>query len=215
MIDEHGFYHLEKIQKPTEEKSGKSESKKKKKKTKSPKFKKGGWKDRLYHAIRKFKIPHCVIRFHFDKLRNLIVKGEDVIEFGASDAKKMLKSKSDYVLINAYCGQYVRIPMESYRKLCRIRCIQIHRKLIGTYDGIEEYDVYEDDKTICNINDLMEYIVEHRAGANGVYELACACCGYGYTEFDIQMVIEFRDGHVKTYRSDMNDFMKDFGLVPF
>lgn len=231
MFDQNGFYHLTpKIDlsnlsyNMSSAATESNKSDKREKKAKEPKFKKGSWKHVLWKKLTKWKSSRFVEDFHFVKMENLmlyhehsgIYKAESFKQLMKKSKLKKLKERGDvYVLINTYDDTYTKIPLESYLKLLKVDRIIVEYHLSGSFDGLEECDIYENTVILDNINDLLSYTNQHRAGINGVYDIQSYCCAYVDYRFKFRLVIRFVDGSVKTYKSDMNDFMKDFGLRPF
>lgn len=214
--DENGFIRLTRTNKKDEDEPKKE---KKSKQAKKVKFKKGSWKHRLYKLLEKWKSSPFVIKGHFVKLKNLlVVLGKDgkSIEFTEKLKNKNLDGDVNrYVLINCYNGIYTRISSKAYKKLCLIDKISISFRLEGSYDETESYDVYQNEFVIDNINDLLSFVNFHRCGIEGVYEMMCSCCTFTLYDYHFKVVVLMRDGTVKTYKSDLNDFMKEFDLIQF
>lgn len=229
MINNNGFYQLTPkvdLTKNTLNSQVMSHQSKKsnKKTTEKPKFKKGSWKHVLWKKIQKFKSSRFVEEFHFVKMTNYLVyknsKNDYKMEEFSTRIKKSkiakLKQSSDaWVLINSHDLEFVKVSLKSYLKLMKIDKIAIEYKLTGTYDDVDQCDIFETMCMIDNVNDLFRFIKQHRAGINGVYEMQSYCCEYMSFVFSFKMVVQMRDGQVKTYKSDMNDFMKDYGLYLF
>ena len=223
MLDKNGFYRLS----PKVDISqliGKSkEEKKPKPKAKEPRFKKGSWKQVLYKKLKKWKSSRYVEDFHFVKAKNLVIytgsgdtlKAETFDHVMKKSRLKKLKSKDGFVMIYAYDDTYTKISIESYLKLLEIDRIIIEFHLSASFDGLDECDVYENTLVIDNINDLLAFINQHRAGINGVYEIQANCCCFTDYTFQMKMVVKKIDGSVQTYKSDMNDFMKEYKLRQF
>ena len=227
MFDQDGFFHIERIKPVVQNECTKQDNKMKKKKSKS-KFKSGSWKYKLHQKLMSYQIPACVKDFHFHKFQNFVfLKPEDnnVLKqrmcmfnhkLDKSVRNKFDKDESSaVVMLNAGDMTYVQVSMDSYKKLCKISKMIISCTVYAVDDEEEETKVYTKTDTICNLSDLMAYIVQHRACVNGVYEIECNCMGYSYNRFDIKIIVELKDGSLKTYRSDMNDFMSDYGLYLF
>ena len=227
MFDQDGFFHIERIKPVVQNECTKQNNKTKKKKSKS-KFKSGSWKYKLHQKLMSYQIPACVKDFHFLKLHNFIFsKPEDnnVLKqrmcmfnekLDKSVRNKFSKDESSaVVMLNAGDMTYVQVSLDSYKKLCKINKMIISCTVYAVDDDGEETKFYTKTDTICNLSDLMAYIVQHRACVNGVYEVECNCMGYSYNRFDIKIIVELKDGSLKTYRSDMNDFMSDYGLYLF
>lgn len=225
MFDNDGFYHLTTKQSALPTKAWKpSEPIKEKKPKKKDKFKKGSWKYFLWKRLRKWVSSRFVEEFHFVKLTNYLTYGSRVggykteefcTKLKKSKIKKAKQAEESMVLVNSYSREFNQISLKSYLKLMEIDKIAIEYELIGDLDGVERCTVYDTTITIDNINDLMEFIKNHRAGINGVYDIQCYCCAYTTYEFKFKMLVHMRDGSFKTYKSDMNDFMKDFDLYCF
>lgn len=216
MFDENGFYHLTPKVKPTVQPA----EHKKKKKSDKP-FKKGGWKSRLYKLGKKWKTsPYCE-RFHFTKMKNLLVRSDKsgtstLTEFDHKLKNKIIRKDSNaYTLINVYDGIYVRVPLKTYSKLCSIDKIIISVTLRGSYDTSEYYDITSDEFVINNINDLFRYIVQHRFEVEGILDVESMCCGFTTHEHEFKMLVLFTDGTHKTYMGDFNEFLKDYEIKPF
>lgn len=220
MADE--FYHLI----PRKKDEPKPEVKKEReKKVKPPKFKKGGWKHWLYKKLKGWKSCKYVEQFHFTKRSNILIACEsdpEVMFFnhkvGKGTIKKLQKlagKENVFVLIDAYDQVYVKFPVKSYLKLMEIDKMIISFRLRANNDDIEIVDVYEDEVVITNINDLAAYINHFRQGIEGVYEIQANCCCFTYYEFKVKIVVMKTDGSVETYKGDMNDFMKEYGLHQF
>ena len=47
---------------------------------------------------------------------------------------------------------------------------------------------------------------------DGIYEMQALCCGYSRCDFRFKIMVYNKDGTVKTYKSDMNDFLEDYDL---
>lgn len=231
MFDNDGFYHLtKKAQGAPEIKQKAKSSQKSPKKTnvKPPKFKKSSWKHHLWKRIRDWRSSRYVEEFHFVKLENLVIYEEDS---SGGDSKlrvyttrnrlkkkqlsKLKKSDNAYVLVNSYDQMYTKVPLKSYLKLIEIDKIAFDLTLTGVDDDGEEFDVLTQTVVVDNINDLMRYINTQRQGIEGVYEVEAACCGYTTFEFRFKIVVSKLNGEVITYKSDMNDFMSDYGLYKF
>ena len=225
MLDSNGFYHLTPKVDITKYSSGRvsTGTKEKKSKSKEPKFKKGSWKAVLYKKLKKWKSSKYVEDFHFVKAENLIVysgngdslKAESFHKLMKKSRLKRLREKHGYVLLYAYDDTYTKLSIDSYLKLMDVDKIVVEFHLSASFDGQDECDVYENTTVIDNINDLMSFINQHRAGINGVYEIQANCCCFTDYTFKMKIVVRFNDGSVKTYKSDMNDFMKDFGIRRF
>lgn len=211
-----------------------SESKKKKTKrekeekpkVKKPKFKKGSWKDVLFKRVKDWKSSKLVEDFHFVKTDNLLVYKDPgskpkvvstKTRFDLDRIRKIHKSSDEaFVLISAFDRMYMKISLKSYLRLMEIDKIAISFRLRACFDGEEEVmDVYQTTQIIDNINALANFIDYHRRGVEGVYEVQAQCCGYTDYFFKFKILVYKRDGSVDTYKSDMNDFMKDYDLYQF
>lgn len=195
-----------------------------KKITEKPKFKKGSWKYVLWKKIQKFKSSRYIEGFHFSKITNYLVyknsKNEYRMEEFSTRIKKSklakLKDSSDaWIMINSHDMEFVKVSLKSYLKLMKIDKIAIEYELTGSYDDVDQCVIFETFRIIDNINDLFQFIKQHRAGIQGVYDMQSYCCEYTSFDFEFRMVVNFTDGTAKTYKSDMNDFMKDFKLYLF
>lgn len=197
---------------------------KKEKKVKAPKFKKGGWKHWFYKKLKNWKSSKFITDFHFEKRENILIAcGNDpeVTFFNLRINKSTLKeiqslSKKDaFVLVDAYDQTYLKFSIESYLKLMKIDKMIISFRLRANNDGVEIVDVFEREDVIDNINDLAAYINHHRQGIEGVYEIQSNCCCYTDYDFIVKIVVMKHDGSVETYKGDMNDFMKAYGIYQF
>lgn len=225
--DENGFLRLIKKSKisssqetiPVPEKITPVEKKPvKESKPKKVKFKKGSWKYFLLKKLRHWRSSKFVKKFHFQKVWNLFIlpngkKNGKYLQF--NEKVKNIQDPNSYLLINSYDGIYTRVSSKAYHQLCRIDKISLSFTLRGEYDDGEIFDVYQDDRIIDNVNDLMSFINQHRQGITGVYDMMSYCGGFVIYDFKFRIVVQMKDGEVKTYKSDMNDFMKEFGLDPF
>lgn len=197
----------------------------KKKKKKSPKFKKGSWKQWLFKKVKDWKSSRYVQDFHFTKLENVIIadgKNPKVLIFKKrldKDSLKEIKRKvgdDAFILVNATDRMYMRISLSSYKKLMDIDKVGISFRLRAYYDGEEDVmDICQYERVIDNINDLCKYINYHRQGVEGIYEVQAQCCGYTDFAFQYKILVYKTDGNVETYKGDMNDFMKAYDLYQF
>lgn len=195
--------------------------KKRRDKVKEPKFKKGSWKDRLFKKLKKWRSSPFVEKFHFIKAANLLIqpsgdrnsKSGKFVRF--TQKVKIGKGSNEYLLINTYDEIYTRISSKAYRELCKIDRISLSFTLQGEDDDGEVFDVYDKELIIDNINDLMSFINFHRQGITGVYEIMMASSGFFYYNYRFKVVVRKTDGTVDTYKSDINDFMKEYDLRPF
>lgn len=234
MFDSDGYFHLEAkidLTKPHSTKLTiveKPAKKKKKEKINKPKFKKGSWKHYLWKKIRDWRSSQYVEDFHFVKLENLVIYRDDSSKdkgklsiyttknrLKKKQLDKLKKSDDAYVLVNTYDQMYTKIPIKSYLKLIEIDKIIFDLTLTGIDDGGDKFDVYGKTDIVDNINDLMRYVNIQRQGIEGVYDIQAACCGYTIFEFKFKIVVSKLNGEAVTYKSDMNDFMKDYGLYQF
>ena len=195
-----------------------------KKSKKKPKFKKGTWKHWLWKKLKSWKSGKSVEDFHFTRLENLIIynDGKPKVKIFSSQysldkiRKYQDTYKDAYLLINSTDQMYTRISLKSYLKLMEVDKIAINFRLRARYDcDVEVADVYELDEVIDSINELCRFINYHRQAINGVYEIQSQCCGYTDYEFKFKILVMKRDGSTETYKSDMNDFMKAYGLYQF
>ena len=232
MINDKGFYRLT----PTDdinrllhnmftrepEKSSNQPKEKTKSKKQDPKFKKGSWKHILWKKLKKWKSSRFVEEFHFVKQTNYLVyqtNGDQYrVEPFSTKIKRSkldkLKKRDAWVMISSYDREFMKTSLRSYLRLMQIDRIALEYHLIGILDDEEPCDIYDETQVIDNVNDLVNFIKQHRAGINGVYDIQSYCCGYTYYEFKFRMVVRMRDGSVKTYKSE-NDFMKEYDLLQF
>lgn len=198
---------------------------KKKKEVKPPKFKKGGWKHWLYKKLKNWKSSRFVDEFHFEKRKNILIahqRDPEVMFFNKKISKSTLKKLQKlagkdgvYILVDAYDKMYMRFSVESYLKLMKIDKMIINFHLCADNDGVETVDITEREEYITNINDLAAYINYHRQAIEGVYEIQANCSCYTSYDFKFKIVVMKTDGSVETYKGDMNDFMKAYGIYPF
>ena len=229
MIDENGFTHLTRkkgFELPGTNTPKTTKSKKEKHSTSKDtkvQFKKGSWKHRFLKRLSTWASSRYSIKFHFVKLDNYVVyndKGRTICvpvreRIKKSLIKKLRGDHEAFIMINTYDQIFTKLSVKAYMKLMRIGKIMIGRHLTGSYDGVEQYNIYEDTVVIDNINDLMRYINHHRQLIDGICDVEAYCCGYSTHGYDLKIMVQYTDGEVKTYRSDMNDFMKDHGLYQF
>lgn len=229
MIDEHGFIHLTRkdgfdldgLDQTTERK--KTSKKKTAHKPKKIKFKKGKWKYELFKRLSSWASSIYSVNFHFVKMENYFVhteKGRQICTptkewISKSVLKKSKSDKSAFVMINSYDDVFTKVSVKTYMKLMKINRLIIDFQLFGSYDGTEEYNVYSDTTVIDNVNDLLHYVNRHRQSIDGIYDIESYCCGYTTHRYDFRILVQYQNGEVKTYHSDMNDFMKDHGLYLF
>ena len=222
MRDDDGYYVLQRKENPTEQ--TKDKEPKKEKKAKLPKYKKGTWKHSLLKRLKKMFIPVAVEDFHFTRAENILVsfgKKRSVVlasktAFQRSKIKSMLKDAEDTtVFIYASDDMYLRIPGKSYLKLCEIDRMIIDFSFCARMDYGEEIEIDHRTYSIAHIGDLADFIIQHRAGINGVYELEASCYGFEHPRYDIHAMVMKTDGEVETYKGDLNTFMDKYGLLPF
>ncbi|MCM1230281.1 MAG: hypothetical protein NC489_09110 [Ruminococcus flavefaciens] len=195
-------------------------------KVKNP-FKKG-WKRQLWKNLREHMSGRYIRFFHNINFRNFIVyrKSEDgdwkVDVRNTHLSKKevgMLKDADQAnILIGVGDRMYANISAKAYKKLQKVSKIAIQFKLDAWYDGDpidEPMTVMEDYSTIDNINDLLSYINYHRQCVYGIYEIQAKCCGYTDFAHQFKILVTFQNGDCKTYKGDMNEFLKDFDLYQF
>lgn len=213
------FYSLIPISKESKPKGSDKD-----KKAKKPHFKKGSWKHWLYKLAMKWKPSRFVEDFHFTKLENVLIaqsSDPEVMLFKKRVDKHTLKEISRladdcYILINATSHMFMKISIASYKKLMKIDKIAINFTLQASYDGeCEIQDIYHFEQVIDSINELAKFINYHRQGIEGVYEVQAQCCAYTDYFFKFKILVYKTDGSCDTYKSDMNDFMKDYGLYEF
>ena len=222
-----GFFKLiRKVPVQQEDKDKKKKKAKKDKKPKEkplPKYKKGTWKRELLGRIKRMFVSPSVEDFHFTKSENLLIsfaKKDSVVmasrsRFKKNRIKELLKSSDDTtVLIHATDDIYIRMPAKTYLKLCEVDriAIDVHFFARMDYDEIIELDQRE--YNITHIGELADFIVQHRAGINGVYDMEAKCYGFQYPRYKIKTMVLRTDREVETYK-DINDFMEAYGLLEF
>ena len=200
---------------------------KKPKKKKAPKFKKGSWKQWLYKRLSKHKIGKHICDFFDTRLWNFVhdKKGiPEVInfncfneEFNINDITYMKKKHKDvYVYINAGNMMYMKMPISSFYKLLQIKSIIIDFTLISSWDGCTDDEIYHREHIIESVNDLCHFINFHRMGIEGIYDLQMDYCqAYNELKFNFKILVQKKNGDVESYKGDMNDFMKEYGLYQF
>lgn len=235
MKDADGFYvliphkepgYLNKLiasrSKPKEVQNDSNENNKKKK----VKFKKGTWKHSMLKLLRKWKPSRFITEFHQTKLENLVIYGDGKLRadrftgpFDASALKSIRKKNpTSFVLINTGTDAYIKIPIKSYIRLANVDKIGINFTLSFWYDdGYAEededrYDIGHDERVIDSINELLLYVEHIRHMVDGIYEMQALYCGYSRCDFRFKIMVYNKDGTVKTYKSDMNDFLEDYDL---
>lgn len=235
MKDADGFYvliphkepgYLNKLiasrSKPKEVQNDSNENNKKKK----VKFKKGTWKHSMLKLLRKWKPSRFITEFHQSKLENLVIYGDGKLRadrftgpFDASALKSIRKKNpTSFVLINTGTDAYIKIPIKSYIRLANVDKIGINFTLTCGYDeGYTEddedrYDIVHDERVIDSINELLLYVEHIRHMVDGIFGLQALCCGYNRYEFLFKIMVYNKNGTVKTYKSDMNDFLEDYDL---
>lgn len=234
MRDKDGFLILERNEKLSEHvmvKVPMSNTKKKSNrqtidtKPKNP-FKKGSWKHHFWKVAMRY-LPHNFIRkFHNTRMMNVSIHhpdGEAIqcgIHYGPWDGKflknAIKEDKDGTILVNCGGNMFMRIPLKSYKKLSKISKIVIDFKLSAWYDGeCEVCDIYNSTQVIDNINDLLSFINYHQQSIFGIYEIQAQCCGYTDFNYDFRILVVKNNGKTETYHSDMNDFMKEYGLRLF
>lgn len=220
--DADGFIHLQ--HKVHDQDRAPKKEKPKAKKVKSPKFKKGTWRHWLYKKLRDWKSSKFAADFHFEKRENILIackKDPEVVFFnrkldkGTLKELKKLVGNDAFVLVDSYDKTFMQIPIESYLKLMTIEKMIISFRLRANNDDVEIVDVYEREDVIDNINDLAHFINYHRQGIEGVYEIQSNCCCFTTYDFIFKIVVMKVNGEVETYKGDMNDFMKAYGLHQF
>lgn len=191
-------------------------------KIKNP-FKKGSWKSQFWKNLRKYTIGRWISHFHNVNFQNYTIyrKEEDGDYEVTAHHNGLPKSfvqdlkhyDRAYIMIAVGDQMYSRISAKAYKKLMKVEKIAIHFILEALFDGEDEkVTLVEDYNTIDNINDLLSYLNYRRQGVYGVYELQARCCGYTDYFYNFKVLVSFRDGTCKTYKGDMNEFLKDFDL---
>ena len=194
-------------------------------KKKNP-FKKGSWKHQFWKNLREYVSGRFIRNFHNINFRNFIIwrKYEDSdyqvsMEQRSLDAgfvKELKDSDRANIMISVGDRMYASVSAKAYRKLMKVDKIAIHLKLTGWYDGDDESTtIYEDYTTIDNINDLLSYVNYYRQCIYGVFDIQAKCCWYTSFVPEFKILVTFRNGDCKTYKGDMNEFMKDFDLYQF
>lgn len=219
--DQDGFLILIKKTKPEAQPA---KPKKEKKLKKNP-FKKGTWKHALMKTLLKWKSSKNISDFHFTKLDNLLISTDNSKKYKAFSTR-MSKEKLDkfsskhdkaMILINAGLGVYIKLSLKCYLALMEINRIRISIFLKGQEDGAEEdewFDIYEDNTTIDNINQLMDFINYYRQLVNGVATVQAHCCWYTYVKYNVKTVVLKQDGSAEAYKGDFNEFLEKYHFEP-
>lgn len=205
--------------KPKEVQNDSNENNKKKK----VKFKKGSWKHSMLKLLRKWKPSRFITEFHQSKLENLVIYGDGKLRadrftgpFDASALKSIRKKNpTSFILINTGTDAYIKIPIKSYIRLANVDKIGINFTLTCGYDEEDDedrYDIEHDERVIDSINELLLYVEHIRHMVDGIYEMQALYCGYSRCDFRFKIMVYNKDGTVKTYKSDMNDFLEDYDL---
>jgi len=202
----------------------------KKKKPKQPKFKKSSWKYWYYKRLKRFKGHSsfkCTNSSNFVVWKNVYGCGELKIESGqdkaASKELKLMKTgdhekSNGFVLVDTGDMMYTKIPVKSYFKLAHIDKMIIGARLVAVDDdgNGSKIDVWQEERLIRNLGELFQFINFHRQGISGVYDImANGYLGFSKYEYLIKIVVCKTNGSIETYKGDMNDFMKEYGLYQF
>lgn len=234
MRDQDGFVILKRkaseMLKPSKEKRAKKKKEKEKRtidtKQKNP-FKKGSWKHFFWKNAKKFSSNRCVKFFHNINFQNFIVwrdKEDSSWEIAVQNGhlgngfiSELKNADKANILISVGDQMYAKISPEAYKKLSKVDKIIIQYELKSWADGKEDEPVtiLEDYNTIDNINELMSFVNYYRQCIYGVFDVQAKCCWYDIYLYEFKILVTFRNGDCKTYKGDMNDFMKDFDLYRF
>lgn len=192
----------------------------KKEKKHWPSFKKSSWKYWLFQRLK-----HHHFSSQFKNPENLLIHDGEAddevqdkhIEDDIKRYKKMLKKDPDaYIMVNAGNKVFMKVSLKSYIKLLEIKDMVIDFSLLTSWDGLEDEEVYHQEYLIDSVNELCRFINFHRMGIEGVYDLQSNyCLAFNETTYKMKILVRKIDKTVETYKSDMNDFMKKYGLYLF
>ncbi len=191
-------------------------------KTKNP-FKKGSWKSWLWKNLRKYNPGRWIRNFHNINCQNFIIwrETEDSdYQVMASNVKlpksfvgELKSSDRSHIMISVGDQMYASITPKAYNRLLKVEKIAIYFTMDAHFDGDDEnVSILDEYHTIDNINDLLSYLNYRRQGVYGVYELQAKCSGYTDYFYNYKILVYFRNGTCKSYKGDMNEFLKDFDL---
>lgn len=202
----------------------------KKQKPKKPKLKKRWMKD-LYHKLKDWRPMRQFKSFSESRLFNFTLHVPDGgcfesdVRFSIPKRRfvKRYKSSANAMhFIDCGDGMFMKISTEAYLKLLKIDRMILRFTLTGMYDSVVPItedvdcaDLFDHEYVFTHMGELCSFINYHRQLINGIYDIQSACFGFTDYWFDFHIVVKMQDGSVKTYHSNMNDFMKDFGLLPF
>lgn len=222
-----GFFQL--IRKTPDQQEDKKPPKKKKAKSKEPKKKalpkypKDSWKHAFLKRIKRMFVSSNVEDFHFTRSENILIsfaKKRSVVRasskrFDRSKIKALLKESDDTsVFVHAMDDTYVRMPAKSYLKLCGVDKIIIDVHFIATPDYRDEVELDCRCYDITHINALADFIVQHRAGIYGIYDMEAKCYGFEHPKTETRIMVLRTDNEVETYKN-INRFMEAYGLLEF
>ena len=188
------------------------------------KFRPGGWKHGFLRRLEKHLPGRRVVGFHMAGTRNMVVwpsggsasKGKVMFFSGPPDEGRMRSLASRHpdcrVFIDAGEDMFMSMPMKSYLKLSRVSGILAEFRLYCRCDDGETFEVHREEQLIDNINELAHYVAHHRAGVEGVYRLQMDCCGFQEYIHRFRILVLDAGGKARAYKSDMNDFLRDYGL---
>lgn len=202
--------------------TNKEEKPKKEKKQKKPKrpFKKGSWKDFMYQRIIKHRDSKKVSGFHMTTKDTILIHQKDgkpicTITNGRvteNKLKKVTKKYPDaYVMINTGDSIYVRLPLNSYVKLCKLLHVSFEIVLIMKEDGDEDQcELIHDVLVVDNINELLHRVNSLRYMVYNIMELQHHFC---YTDLVLDVrVVTHTEVDFKAYK-DVNEFLQEYGIL--
>lgn len=191
-------------------------------KIKNP-FKKGSWKSQLWKNLQRYNLGRWIRSFHNVNFQNFTIyrKQEDSDYEVTAHSRELPKTfiqdlkhcDKAHIMIAIGDCMYARIPVKAYKKLLKVEKVVIQFTMDALADGeTEQVTLLDEYNVIDNINELLSYVNYRRQGVYGVYELQAKCCGFTEYFYNFRILVTFRDGSCKTYKGDMNEFLKDFDL---